>query len=45
VKAKVSVKNVLNSEEVVSQSFKGTEFVNDLRPLGRTVSVGLSYSF
>lgn len=45
VTAKVSVKNVLNSEEVVSQSFKGTDFVNDLRPLGRTVSVGLSYSF
>ena len=45
VRAKVSVKNVLNNEEVVSQSFKGTEYVNDLRPLGRTVSVGVSYSF
>lgn len=45
VTAKVSVKNVLNNEEVVSQSFKGTEFINDLRPLGRTVSVGVSYSF
>lgn len=45
VTAQVSVKNVLNSEEVVSQSFKGAEFINDLRPLGRTVSVGVSYSF
>ena len=45
VRAKVSVKNVLNSEEVVSQSFKGTEFINDLRPLGRTVSLGVSYSY
>jgi TonB-dependent receptor len=45
VKAKVSVKNVLDSDEVVSQSFKGTEFINDLRPLGRTVSVGVSYSY
>jgi outer membrane receptor protein involved in Fe transport len=45
VKASVSVKNVLDSEEVVSQSFQGTEYVNDLRPLGRTVSVGVSYSF
>jgi outer membrane receptor protein involved in Fe transport len=45
VRAKVSVKNVLNSEEVVSQSFRGTEFINDLRPLGRTVSVGVSYSY
>jgi len=40
-----SVKNVLNSEQVVSQTFKGTEFVNDQRPLGRTVSVGVSYSY
>ena len=45
IKASVSVKNVLDSEEVVSQSFQGTEYVNDLRPLGRTVSVGVSYSF
>ena len=45
VEATVSVKNVLGSEEVVSQSFQGTEFINDLRPLGRTVSVGVSYSF
>jgi hypothetical protein len=45
VKAKVSVKNVLDSEEVVSQTFKDTEYVNDLRPLGRTVSVGISYSY
>lgn len=40
-----SVKNVLNSEEVVSQTFKETEYVNDQRPLGRTVSVGVSYSY
>lgn len=45
VRAKVSVKNVLDSEEVVSQTFKDTEYVNDLRPLGRTVSVGISYSY
>ncbi len=45
VKAKLSVKNVLDSEEVVSQSFRGSEFVNDRRPLGRTVSVGISYTF
>ncbi len=44
IEATVSVKNVLGSEEVVSQSFRGTEFINDLRPLGRTVSVGVSYS-
>jgi len=45
VEVNASVKNVLDSEEVVSQSFKNTEFVNDLRPLGRTVSVGVSFSF
>jgi len=45
VKAKVSVENVLNSEKVVSQSFGGQEFVNDFQPLGRTISVGVSYSF
>lgn len=45
VQAKVSVKNVLGSEEIVSQTFKGTEYVNNRRPLGRTVSVGFSYSY
>jgi outer membrane receptor protein involved in Fe transport len=45
VTVSASVKNVLNSEQVVSQTFKGTEFVNDQRPLGRTVSVGVSYSY
>ena len=45
VKAKVSVENVLNSEKVVSQSFAGQEFINDFQPLGRTISVGVSYSF
>jgi len=45
VTVKVSVKNVLNSEEIVSQTFKGNEFVNDRRPIGRTISVGVSYSF
>jgi outer membrane receptor protein involved in Fe transport len=45
VTVSASVKNVLNSEQVVSQVFKGTEFVNDQRPLGRTVSVGVSYSY
>ncbi len=41
---KASVKNVLNQDEVVSQTFRGQSFVNDRRPLGRTVSIGLSYS-
>jgi outer membrane receptor protein involved in Fe transport len=45
VSASLSVKNVLDSEQVVSQRFKGNEFVNDQRPLGRTVSVGVSYSY
>ncbi len=45
VSASISVKNVLNSDEVVSQTFKGDEFINDRRPLGRTVSVGVSYSY
>ena len=45
VEAKISVKNALNADEVVSQTFRGSEFVNDRRPLGRTVSVGLSYSY
>jgi outer membrane receptor protein involved in Fe transport len=45
VSIKASVKNILDSEEIVSQQFKGTEYVNDQRPLGRTVSVGVSYSF
>lgn len=45
VTVKASVKNALDSEEVVSQSFRGNEFVNDRRPLGRTVSVGVSYAF
>jgi TonB-dependent receptor len=45
IKAKISIENVLNSEKVVSQSFAGQEFVNDFQPLGRTISVGVSYSF
>jgi len=45
VTASLSVKNILNSDEVVSQKFRGTEYVNDQRPLGRTVSVGVSYSY
>ena len=45
VTAKVSVKNILDTNKVVSQSFKGEEFVNDLRPLGRSISVGVSYDF
>ncbi|MFO8100306.1 MAG: TonB-dependent receptor [Salinibacter sp.] len=45
IEIKASVKNVLNSEETVSQTFKGKEFVNDRRPIGRTISVGVSYSF
>ena len=45
VTAKMSVKNVLNSDETISQEFKGNEFVNDQRPLGRTISVGVSYSY
>lgn len=45
VEATVAVDNVLDSEEIVSQEFRGNEFVNDRRPLGRTVSVSVSYSF
>lgn len=45
IEAKVSVKNILDSEEVVSQTFNGTEYINDRRPLGRTASVGISYSY
>jgi len=45
VEATVAVDNILGSEEIVSQEFRGTEFVNDLRPLGRTVSLSLSYSY
>ncbi|PQJ34858.1 hypothetical protein BSZ35_09825 [Salinibacter sp. 10B] len=45
VTASVSVKNILDSEEIVSQTFKGNEFVNDQRPLGRSVSVGVSYRY
>jgi len=45
IKAKISVENVLSSEKVVSQSFRGQEFINDFQPLGRTISVGFSYSY
>ncbi len=42
---KVSVKNLLDTDYVVSQEFGGETFVNDRNPRGRTVSVGFSYSF
>ncbi len=42
---KASVKNVLDAEYVTSQPFRGTTFVNDRNPIGRTVSVGVSYGF
>jgi TonB-dependent receptor len=42
---KASVKNILDTNYVVSQSFSGETFVNDLNPLGRTISLGFSYSF
>ncbi|WP_143815281.1 TonB-dependent receptor [Longibacter salinarum] len=42
---KASVKNVLDENEVIAQDFKGQQFVNDLRPLGRSISMGVSYSF
>jgi len=45
VKVKGSVKNVLDSDRVEAQSFRGQDFVNIRRPLGRTVSLGVSYSF
>jgi outer membrane receptor protein involved in Fe transport len=45
VTLKASVKNVLNTDTVISQEFKGQEFVNDRIPVGRTVSVGVSYSY
>lgn len=41
---KASAKNLLDTDHVVSQSFSDQAFVNDRYPLGRTVSVGLSYS-
>lgn len=41
---KASVKNLLNTDYVVSQSFGGTNFVNDRNPLGRTVSIGFTYA-
>jgi TonB-dependent receptor len=42
---KASVKNVLAEEEILAQDFRDQQFVNDLRPLGRSVSVGVSYGF
>ena len=42
---KASVKNVLAQEEVISQDFRGQEFVNDFLPIGRSVSLGVSYNF
>ena len=45
VTVSVSAGNILDSEEIVSQKFQGTEYVNDQRPLGRTLSVGVSYSY
>jgi outer membrane receptor protein involved in Fe transport len=45
ITASFSVKNILDSDEVVSQEFKGTEYINDARPLGRSFSVGVSYSY
>lgn len=45
VTASFSVKNILGSDEIVSQEFKGNEYINDGRPLGRTFSVGVSYSY
>jgi TonB-dependent receptor len=45
VNLKASVKNVLNEPEVLAQDFLGVEYVNDRIPLGRSISVGVSYSF
>lgn len=44
-RVKASVKNVLDADHVVSQSFSGESFVNDRYPLGRTISLGFAYSF
>jgi TonB-dependent receptor len=44
-RVKASVKNALNADYVVSQAFSGESFVNDRYPLGRTISLGFSYSF
>jgi len=44
-RVKASVKNVLDTDYVVSQSFSGNAFVNDRNPLGRTISLGFGYSF
>lgn len=42
---KASVKNLLDAEYVTSQSFRDNTFVNDRTPIGRTVSLGVSYGF
>ncbi len=45
VEASFSIKNILNGDEIVSQKFKGQEYINDRRPIGRSFSVGVSYSY
>ncbi len=45
VRVKGSVKNILDTAYVISQSFGDETFVNDRNPLGRTVSLGVSYAF
>ena len=45
VSVKASVKNLLDTDYVVSQSFGDETFVNDRNPLGRTISLGVSYSY
>ena len=44
-RVKASVKNVLDTDYVVSQSFSGETFLNDRYPIGRTISLGFAYSF
>ncbi|NBB99291.1 MAG: TonB-dependent receptor [Bacteroidetes bacterium] len=40
---KGSIKNLLDTDWTTAQEFRGQTFVNDRQPLGRTVSLGLSY--
>ena len=40
---KASVKNAFNAAHEISQHFKGTTYVNQRYPMGRSISLGLKY--
>ncbi|NBB85305.1 MAG: TonB-dependent receptor [Bacteroidetes bacterium] len=40
---KGSIKNLLDTDWTTAQEFQGRTFINDRQPLGRTISLGLSY--